>query len=566
MAGIATRNKFSQATTENEEEKYDIFDYILKTDMEFVPKPDVDLTHEKIENNQVIQHWLQKYAEKTQTNYTFHIEQYLLYHNLTPEQAICEAINDDDKNIMKREYIQRINKFYNLLVNMEYEKPMADGTVQRQKYSNNAIIVKLAAVKSFYIKFGVDIPHKALDLHIANSSIPINEDVPEKEEIEYALSQTKSKLMECIIYGQTSSGLAGVDLLNVSLGQYLNGKITVKKAITDENGGEKLVDVELCRLVIQRQKNKWRGVHKFITFFSPECCEKIDSYLESRNKPPRPSHRNKTTIKRAYQKRRYDIDLENGKDPYEIPLFIPNKVSDRFLEDRDESIRKLSTDTMQNMYRELADACGKSNAQYEFGLIRSHNMREFCSQRLENMTNRPTFVRHIMGHKSGNVEKAYYKKHEKPLTDFYIEECLPLLQFTETTAIKLMTDGVIRLEKAEQENEALKAKVEAQDKQQAEMSERLSKLEILAEMRQRSVDSVTEIWDNHIAGTKRDSEAEPISGENLPQLPAKFEIKPDTKESIEQEIKDLEWYNEQYPSPEAEAKLKELRDKLAGMK
>jgi hypothetical protein len=376
-----------------------------------------------------------------------------------------------------RKYIQRINIFNDLISDIEYGAPLEDGTIKRSEYSNNTKIVKLAAVKSFYAKFGIDIPKKALDQHIANSPLPKNEEIPTKEEIKYALDKSKTELMKCLILGQTSSGMAGVDLLNVSIGQYLDGKITVKKAVKDKDNNEKLVDVELCRMVIQRQKNQWRGGHKFIAFFSPECCQQIDRYLESRNKTPRPSHRNKTTVKKAYQKRRYDIDIENGKSEYNIPLFVPTKISDKFLKDRDESIRKLSTDTMQNMYRDLANACGKSNKQYEFGLIRSQNMREYCSYTLENETNRPLFVRHIMGHKSGTVENAYYKKHEKALTDFYIEECLPLLQFTETEAIKLVTDKVLRLEKLEKEALQYEEQMQQRDQREAEILDRLKRLE-----------------------------------------------------------------------------------------
>ncbi|MEZ5334164.1 MAG: hypothetical protein R2741_02450 [Methanolobus sp.] len=67
----------------------------------------------------------------------------------------------------------------------------------------------------------------------------------------------------------------------------------------------------------------------------------------------------------------------------------------------------------------------------------------------------------MAGHKSGAVENAYYKPHQKALMKFYVNECLPLIQFKETEAIRLVDEDFLRLQALERENAEMKAELGA---------------------------------------------------------------------------------------------------------
>ncbi len=479
MQRISSRERFINGSLNPQDVcATDIIRHILNTDMEFEPDYYADLTYSAINTDKVVLHWIDNMADNTKESYTKVMEQYRLFCKMTPAQLIKEALNEDAQIPTMRRHIQKLIGFYNFINNAGYELPQPDGTVQKKEYAPKTLLLKIAPVRSFYAKFGIDIPQKVISHNIAPEPLPENDKSPTKDDIREAVQKAGNLLMKCLIYGQTSSGLASVDILQLSIGQYEDGKTTVKKSVKDEDGNEKLVDVTISMLVVKRQKNKKRKGHEFVTFFSPEVCDIIDAYLEQRNAPPVCEGRTcRETVTKAYMKRRYDIDIENGKSKHDLLLFVNNSISAKFLENRDEKYRKISREAVRTMYVTLSNSSELNTAIYEWSTIRSHKMREFFGNTLENNTSKPKLVRHMMGHKSGAVENAYYRPHQETLKKFYVNECLPLIQFTETEAIRLVDEDFIRLKSLEEEIKQRDVRDAERDAREAEHDARLKRLE-----------------------------------------------------------------------------------------
>lgn len=476
-----------------------IIDEIKSTDMDFVPDYDVDLSLASVVGDSAVKYFFDGLTDNSKRLYGQALEQYCIFHRITPKQLIKESLNDDEKVPIMRKHISKLNTYVKFIEKEGYDQHMSDGTIVNKKYAPKSVLGKVVPIKSFYEKFGITIPKKSVTL--SEPPEPLDKDDDEyitiKYDIREVLNNDKvSSLLKCIILGQTSSGLLPVDIYKLTIGQYEKGKTTVKKSITDKDGNEKLVDVKFCTLVVKRQKNKKRSAKPFVTFFSPEACEKIDGYLLQRNISPMHEdeaknidvesylelplkERNNPKINQfiAYQKQRYDIDIENGASPDDLLLFVNQTIDHSFLKTRNDEDRKITIGASQKMYFEASRKCGLLAPKYERNKITGQKMRSFFSHTLENGTSRPKLIRHMMGHKSGAVENAYYNPHQETLKSFYVTECLPLLQFIETEAVRLVDKDFIRLKTLESENVELKIQYEEQEKQNAEILKRLETLE-----------------------------------------------------------------------------------------
>lgn len=482
MRKTPSRDRFKNSSQKPEEFKNaNLFEEILSTDMDYVPDYDTDLSHVSIIKDSAVGHWFKKLSDNSQNVYGRALEQYCLYWRMTPKQLLNEAINSTEKIPDMRQHIIKLNSFCDFIESEGYEQIMSDGTEVHQKYAPKTVLVKIAPIKSFYEKFGIEIPKKSVTVSETPETLRENGKITKKSDIEKVLENDKvSSLMKCIILGQTSSGLLPVDILQLTIGQYEKGKTTIQKSITDKDGNEKLVDVTLCKLVVRRQKNKNRNGHEFVTFFSPETCSKIDTYLQQRNTSPvldgelkdfdidsylKQEKRNNSTYNKyiAYLKQRYDIDSDNGKSEDDLLLFINQTVDNEFLKNRDEKYRKISSGGIQKMYYAACEDSGMLAPKHQRNKITGQKMRSFFSDTLINKTSKPNLVKHMMGHKAGAVENAYYRPHQEKLQSFYVGECLPLLQFIETESIRLLDKDFLRLQSIEAENKEIRIEMEIKD-------------------------------------------------------------------------------------------------------
>jgi integrase len=508
MAKTPARDKFKNAS-HNEQYLDDtqIFKEILSTDMGLEPDCDTELSHKAIVNDSAVQHFFYKLSDNTQRVYAQAIEQYCLFCCKTPKQLLNEALNDENKIPNMRAHIQNLNSFCKFIESEGHIQEMPDGTIIHKDYAPKTILGKVTPIKSFYEKFGVEIPKKVVNIN--TSPEPLDNETIDKDTIKLALDNGEvTSLTKCIILGQTASGLLPVDILKLTIGQYQEGKTTIQKVIADKDGNEKLVDETLCKLVLERQKNIKRGGKPFVTFFSPEACSKIDAYLLQRNTSPvldgenidiesylelPQEKRNKPKYNQyiAYMKQRYDIDIENGTSPDDLLLFVNQTIDHDFLKYRNDEDRKISSAAIGKMYYEASKKIGKLAPKYQRNELTAQNMRKFFGNILDNNTLKAKFVRHMMGHKSGAVEDAYYTPHQDNLQTFYVNECLPLIQFTETESMRLIDKDFLRLKTIEAENIEIKMQMEIQrvemkyvyqvDKAKSEIQELEDRIELMGD-------------------------------------------------------------------------------------
>jgi integrase len=445
MAGMKNRNRFLNFSLQIDKTT-NIFDEILKTDLNYIPNiaddEEGDLSRKVLKTDYVIEYFLKNRPNGTCNIYFDIIVQFCLFNRMTPAQLIKEALIDENQVSLQKTHVLKIQFFYNFLDKSGYVIEHPNGEIETRKYASKSLHSKIATVKSFYLKFGLDTPKTLNNMLPLDEAQKSHEYIFKKEEIADILNYANIE-MKAIVLAQTSSGLSGVDIRNLTIGQYEKGKRNIKRQIIKDDGVQEFVDVTLCMLILKRQKTQ-KTNKEFITFFSPETCEAIDAYLAHRNY--KADYTNKKQIV-AYQKRRYDIDIENGISKDEIQLFINQEIRADFLNERDEKYRIISRHTLIKMYKSLSIKCGKSTSAYNWNYVRSHNMRKYFGNILENNTSKPNLVRHMMGHKSGGVENAYYKPLQDKLQTFYVNECLPLVQFKETETIKFIDHDAVEYRK-----------------------------------------------------------------------------------------------------------------------
>lgn len=109
-------------------------------------------------------------------------------------------------------------------------------------------------------------------------------------------------------------------------------------------------------------------------------------------------------------------------------------------DERNEKHRQITVKGYNYVLKTRAINQGYGTKEFQWQHIRSHNLRKFFGNTLENSdVSDKKLVCHMMGHKAGTVQKAYYRPWQIRLQKFYVEECLPLIQFKETEAIKLVS-------------------------------------------------------------------------------------------------------------------------------
>jgi integrase len=460
-----------------------LFEKILNTDMDFVPDPedenDTTLDRDVLKENYVLQDFF-KNKPKNTINIQFEaIVQFCLTHKITPEQLIKEALTDEN-NVANLKAnlpvsrmqlsVARIEAYYDALINVGYDiTDKHENVIEHREFAPNTIISKISAIKSFYEHFGIIFPKKIIKNLPNRESLTKHEYIYTRDEMIDILEYT-DYLEKAVILAQTSSGISGIDLRNLSIYDYENSKKTIKRTVINDDGTEKEIDVTICMLFLLREKTK-KSNKKFITFFSPEAVEAIDKYLIYRNTPsPRQHEGNHSYV--AYQKRRYDIDIVDEDSTKNISLFVNTVIPAKFLKDRNEKYRKMSQDGMMHMYKKLAAKTGQLKKEYEWNDLRSHKMRAYFGSTLMNNTDTPNYVKYMMGHKVTAMEDAYFIPWQIKLIDFYFDKCLPLLQFTvniiityqdsEMTKIRKEMDNLKRIGKKIEEGETLVQKAEKQ--------------------------------------------------------------------------------------------------------
>ncbi len=183
--------------------------------------------------------------------------------------------------------------------------------------------------------------------------------------------------------------MGAADIVKLTVEQYLDGYDP---------------ETEITTFFLRREKS---GTD-FVTFISPEATRAVHEYLQYRNRDAKTPD--------EYRERQLSKQKVYGNKGY---LFIKRSISDEYLENHDEELRKLDTVGLLKAYRTLSERAQKSTEKGVWNLIRSHNMRKFFNTTLKNAGFDSERVEFFMGHTLDGTKGAYYRAEADKLRALY---------------------------------------------------------------------------------------------------------------------------------------------------
>jgi integrase len=299
------------------------------------------------------------------------------YVDRAPEQLILEAENEIQNNVTPR--MRNIKKHLTGFRKYIQDKGLAPCTVQ----------VHMSAVRSFYKTFDIEIPNLP---NTGNRAKPLekHKNIPTKEDLQ-AVLKVCGPLERAVLLVGVSSGLSANEIQNLKNRDFKNGY--------DQK-------TEVTTLNLRRGKVKV----DFTTFTTPEASRAVWDYLEYRARKPK--FRNRQKIE-TFEKQEITSD-----DGY---LFVMRSVSDKFLIDRNEEIRKLNSTVIIKLYRKLSEDVGKNTPSGDWNLIRSHTMRKFFCSAMLNAGADSFFIEFLMAHTLDSTRAAYFRASPEKLKEIYLK-------------------------------------------------------------------------------------------------------------------------------------------------
>lgn len=200
-------------------------------------------------------------SKRTMKSYQTAIRKYELFNVMTIEDLIREADEEESQGIRwkDRKIKQRLIKFRKEVYNTNLSS-------SAQMY--------MQRVTTFYRHYEVEL-HPLPPMSRVNmcNSEPISfKDIPTKEILRKAIRESKSKVFSTIIYFMSSTGLAMVDTLDLTIKDFL---VACDALSIDE--------LDNCKNTIPTFTLKRRKTGKyFYTFATPEATSEVINYLKSR--------------------------------------------------------------------------------------------------------------------------------------------------------------------------------------------------------------------------------------------------------------------------------------------
>ena len=152
----------------------------------------------------------------------------------------------------------------------------------------------------------------------------------------------------------------------------------------------------------------------FITFISPEASQAVLRYLEWRDRPIISDNEKEFLCRKTTE------------DSY---LFISANVSRSYLDAKNETIRRLPSSAIQQLYKRISKNAGMSSGKGVYNPFRSHNMRKYFNSTLKNNGCDSDLVEYFMGHTLGDTKTAYYEGDPEKLKQIY-EKFVPHLMIS----------------------------------------------------------------------------------------------------------------------------------------
>lgn len=354
----------------------------------------------------------QQYASATEVRYGAAMHLYTEYTSLTPNELILEAEDDIRQGLLPRErkIKHHLMGFRKHLIAIEHAPTSIRG--------------EMAAVKSFYRSFDIDIPSLTRSRNKAKPN-PKRMEIPDAKDIREILNFSTLRNRAIVLCG-CSGGLGATEIVNLKVHQF-------------EDGYDP--ETEITTLYIRRQKVNY----DYITFLSPEASRAVKAYLDWRNRSP--EH-----LTHALQQKRHNSRKVLSGDNY---LFIPERIQPSNYKPGSDEDRKLGVPGLAAIFRKLAICAGKGTAKHEWQNIRSHTMRKYFNNSLLNAGADIFFVDYLMGHTLDDTRSAYYRADPEALKKKYIKY-LPFLAI-EDTEVHTIESAEYRM--LREQNADLEAKV-----------------------------------------------------------------------------------------------------------
>ncbi len=292
-------------------------------------------------------------------------------------------------------------------------------SIKEKTDAQSSINTAVAAIKSFY---------KAFDIQLSFGAGKLKRAPPQRENQNFLVKADVLKLIvnaknlrdKAIFLVMATSGIARMEMIHMRIGD-----------LTFDESGIGIIKV-------RRQKTN----QDYTTFCSPEAVTSVKNYLDERNRTDK--------------------------------LKVKSNTDYLFVSYRNASV--LNKEYYTQIFHDLGMQLGYANGDF-FVKTRSHAFRKFFSCTLENAGVPKSKVDYLLGHARSGNDMAYFQPDFEVLKQLYLKY-LPFLTFEKNIEVRSIdTKDEKRLAELEQQNEALKAKLESKDTETQDLKKRLDKLE-----------------------------------------------------------------------------------------
>ena len=381
-----------------------------------------------------LQRWLGNITrDSTKSIYRSHFRTYSEYAQLTPEEMIKEALEDNRKDVMDRKDTlkQRMIGFYDYVLKVAPRKSGPNGKVVGQGRNPKTADTAVNAMRSFYATFDLYVKMKGASRlpapRVMNKRLILN-NMQVKKLLDHAPTMRDRAIILTMFQG-------GMDISTLCDLRYKDVSAALK--------GEPPIKVDLYRQ---------KAGTEYFTFLGRDAVDAIKAYLN-------------------------DVKAKGLTLEYNDPLFV--KLSNKAL-----SREGATPNLIQIMLKDAAHKSGiidGENNGSSFNIAGAHCLRESFGSIMANKGVPDNIIDFWLGHKIGEMSEAYKRVQSDELKRIYAER-EPFLSVTTGNGghdvAKLKTEfgdsmAALALKNAELENRltALIASTEAIKKSNEEARE-----------------------------------------------------------------------------------------------
>ena len=340
----------------------------------------------------------------TKAHYSASVKLYEKLNNESLHNLITEADNEEEAGIRwkNRKLRTRLIQYRNYLYGNKSE-----GTAKL--YLND--------IKTIYRHFEIELQSLPLfKSHQIDKTYEMDfEDLISKEELIDAYFEANN-VTKCIILFVLSSGYSKVDLLNLTVGDFINA---CKRYIKTDEITEQLTELKSQTVIPCFRGSRQKTDKKFITFCSPEASEHIVQYLLGRD---------------AHLRTEYENAEDEDEDLPE-KLYLSDKLFD------------VSKSHLNYTFRKINNKLKLGNVG-KFTKFRCHALRKCQASTLLNCTNIQWTIDEIdtlQGRSKDKTHRAYFHDNADKLWEKYYESVDELMLFK--SIHKIDSEAFDKLEK-----------------------------------------------------------------------------------------------------------------------